>query len=69
MRKRNVQKYSIALNPTLAAVLVIVAYKKRLVPMSAEETTMAHFRPNLGISMSPAPSRTPGTPTTAIMML
>ena len=58
-----------ALNPTLAAGVVIVAYKNKLTPMRAEDRTIAHLRPKLGISMRAAPRSTPGTPTTAIMML
>ena len=38
-------------------------------PMSALDETIAHFRPMRGISMRAVPSRTPGTPTTAMMIL
>lgn len=58
-----------ALNPTLAAGVVIVAYKNRLTPIRADDETIAHLRPKLGISMRAAPRSTPGTPTTAMIML
>ena len=58
-----------ALNPTLAAGVVIVAYRNRLAPIIADDTTIAHLRPKRGISIIAAPSMTPGTPTTAMMML
>ena len=65
----DVQKYSIALNPTLAASVVIVAYKNKLMPIIAELLTIAHLRPNRGISISAVPSSMPSTPTAAIMVL
>lgn len=37
--------------------------------MSADDDTIAHLRPKRGISISAVPSSTPGTPTTAMMML
>jgi hypothetical protein len=58
-----------ALNPTLAAGVVMVAYKNKLVPIRAEEDTIDHFLPKFGISISAAPRRTPGTPTTAMIIL
>ena len=57
------------MNPTLAAGVVMVAYKNKLTPIRADDNTIAHLRPKLGISMRAAPRRTPGTPTTAIMIL
>lgn len=69
VQNKNLQKYSMALNPTLAAGVVIVAYKNRLTPIRADDDTIAHLRPKLGISMRAAPRSTPGTPTTAMIML
>ena len=57
------------MNPTLAAGVVMMAYKNRLVAISAEERTIDHFRPKCGISIRAVPSSTPGTPATAMIIL
>ena len=63
------QKYSMALSPTLAAGVVTVAYNNRFAPISVLELTISHLRLIREISIRAVRSRTPGTPTTAMMIL